>query len=42
MLDNQKGSDLPEIWPNMAKNWTKYAKINVFDTLIKIYVLFLP
>ena len=31
----KKGPDMPEIWPNMDKNWAKYAKIKVFDTLIK-------
>ena len=31
---------MPEIWPNMDKNWAKYAKIKVFDTLIKIDFLF--
>ena len=31
-----KGLLIWEIWPKMTENWAKYAKIKVFDTLIKI------
>ena len=41
MLDDQKELDLPEIWPNMARKLAKYAKIKVFDTLIKFESLVL-
>jgi hypothetical protein len=39
VLDNQKGPDLPEIWPKMARKRAKYVKFKVFDTLIKIDLL---
>ena len=31
----EKRPDLPYIWPNMAERLAKYAKIRIFDTLIK-------
>ena len=36
-----KGLIIWEIWPKMTENWSKYAKIKVFDTLIKIQSLIL-
>ena len=42
ILDDQEGPDLLEIRSNMAKKRAKYAKIKVFDPLVKIGVLISP
>ena len=41
VVNGQERSGFLEIWPKMAEKWAKYAKIKVFDTLIKIESLVL-
>ena len=37
--NGQNRSGVPEIWPKIAEKYAKYAKIKVFDNLIKIDLL---
>ena len=41
VLNGRKQSGVHEIWPKIAEKYAKYAKIKVFDTLIKIESLVL-